>query len=112
MVEISDQEYQKLQARLKELEQQIRRLSTVLYDSNDALTIQDINGKITAWNHGAELMFGYSEQEALRMTIWQLAPPDKIAEQKEFNRRIFAGENVNSFETQRLAKTDVCSTSG
>ena len=49
-------------------------------------------------------MFGYSEQEALQMTIWQLAPPDKAAEQKDFNRRIFAGEKVSSFETKRLTK--------
>jgi PAS domain S-box-containing protein len=73
-------------------------------DSNDAITIQDYEGKITAWNHGAELMFGYTEQDALQMTIWQLAPPDKAAEQKDFNRRLFAGENVSSFETQRLTK--------
>jgi len=38
------------------------------------------------------------------MTIWQLAPPNKAAEQKDFNRRLFAGENVASFETQRLPK--------
>jgi PAS domain S-box-containing protein len=80
------------------------RLATVVRDSNDAITIQDFEGRITAWNRGAELMFGYSEQEALQMKIWQLAPPDKAAEQKDFNRRLFAGENVSSFETQRLTK--------
>ena len=80
------------------------RMVTVVRDSNDAITIQDYEGRITAWNYGAELMFGYSEQEALKMTIWQLAPPNKVAEQKDFNRRLFAGEKVTSFETQRLAK--------
>jgi PAS domain S-box-containing protein len=49
-------------------------------------------------------MFGYSEQEALKMSIWQLAPPHKAAEQKDFNRRLFAGEKVTSFETQRDTK--------
>ena len=82
----------------------IGRLATVVRDSNDAITIQDIKGNILAWNRGAELMFGYNEQEALQMTIWQLTPPDKAAEQKDFNRRIFTGENVSSFETQRLTK--------
>jgi len=57
-----------------------------------------------AWNRGAERMFGYSEKEALKMKIWQLAPPDKAAEQRDFNRRIFAGEKVVSFETQRKTK--------
>jgi PAS domain S-box-containing protein len=80
------------------------RMVTVVRDSNDAITIQDFDGNITAWNHGAELMFGYSEQEALKMTIWQLALPNKAAEQKDFNRRLFAGEKITSFETQRLTK--------
>ena len=80
------------------------RMVTVVRDSNDAITIQDFEGRITAWNHGAELMFGYSEQEALKMKIWQLAPTNKAAEQKDFNRRLFAGEKVTSFETQRVTK--------
>jgi PAS domain S-box-containing protein len=76
----------------------------VVRDSNDAITIQDFAGRITAWNRGAELMFGYSEAEALQMRIWQLAPPNKAAEQKDFNRRLFAGEAITAFETQRVAK--------
>ena len=82
----------------------ISRLATVVRDSNDAITIQNSEGNISAWNSGAELMFGYSEQEALAMNVWQLVPPNKVAEQKDFNCRIFAGEKVTSFETQRLTK--------
>jgi len=84
--------------------EEVSRMVTVVRDSNDAITIQDYDGKITAWNRGAELMFGYSEQEALRMKIWQLAPTDKMAEQKDFNQRLFAGEKIPSYETQRLTK--------
>jgi PAS domain S-box-containing protein len=90
--------------RVNDEDAKMRRLATVVLDSNDAITILDFDGRINAWNRGAELMYGYSENEALRMTIWQLAPPDKTAEQKEFNRRIFAGEKVSSFETQRQTK--------
>ena len=53
----------------------IRRLATVVKDSNDAITIHDFEGHITAWNHGAELMYGYSEKEALKMNIDLLTPP-------------------------------------
>ncbi|MBU1867607.1 MAG: PAS domain S-box protein, partial [Candidatus Margulisbacteria bacterium] len=100
MVELPDSEYQKLQARLNEAS----RMVTVVRDSNDAITIQDFEGKIAAWNRGAELMYGYSEQEALKKNIWDLTPPDKSAEQKDFNRRLLAGEKVSSLETQRLTK--------
>ena len=91
-------------AKRKRAEEEASRMVTVVRDSNDAITIQDFEGRITAWNRGAELMYGYSEEEALQMNIGRLTPPDKEAEQKDFLRRIFAGEKVTSFETQRLTK--------
>ena len=53
-----------------------RRLATVLLDSNDAVTVHDFDGKITAWNRGAERMFGYSEAEALQMNVEQMIPEE------------------------------------
>jgi two-component system CheB/CheR fusion protein len=88
----------------KQSEEDIRRMATVVKDSNDAITIQDFEGRITAWNHGAEQMYGYSEEEALQKSIWLLTPPDKAAEQREFTRRLIAGEKITSFETQRVTK--------
>jgi len=85
-------------------EQDIRCLATVVRDSNDAITIQDFEGQIIAWNHGAELMYGYSEEEALQINIGLLTPPGREAEQKEFTRRLIAGEAITAFETQRVTK--------
>jgi PAS domain S-box-containing protein len=83
---------------------EIRRLATVVRDSNDAITLQDFEGRITAWNHGAEVMYGYSEKEALIMNIARLTPPAEESERKEFTRRLMAGEPVASIETRRVAK--------
>ena len=80
------------------------RMATVVRDSNDAITVQDFEGQITAWNRGAELMYGYSEAEALTMNIELLTAPGKVDEQKGFVRRLVAGEAVTSLETQRLTK--------
>ena len=85
-------------------QQDIKRLATIVRDSNDAIIIQDIDGRITAWNRGAEQMYGYKEKEALGMNIERLTFPGKVAEQKEFTRRLVAGEEVVSFETQRITK--------
>jgi two-component system CheB/CheR fusion protein len=79
-------------------------MATVVRDSNDAITIQDFQGRITAWNRGAELMYGYSEAEALVANIDRLTAPGKVAEQKDFIRRLEAGEAVTSLETQRVTK--------
>jgi PAS domain S-box-containing protein len=99
-----NQELQKEITERNKEEAKIRRLATVVRDSNDAITIQDFEGRITTWNHGAELMYGYSEEEALKMSIGHLTPPDKVAEQNEFTRRLKAGEPITSFETKRVTK--------
>jgi transposase-like protein len=46
----------------KRVEAEQRRMATVLRDSNDAITVQNFDGKITAWNRGAERMYGYTER--------------------------------------------------
>lgn len=80
------------------------RMATVVRESNDAITIQDFDGRIIAWNRGAELMYGYGEAEALAMNIELLTAPGKVVEQQNFIRRLREGEVVNSLETQRVTK--------
>lgn len=100
----AEEQVRTINADLERLVQNLRRMATVVRDSNDAITIQDFEGRITAWNRGAELMYGYSEAEALLMNIELLTIPGKVAEQKEFIRRLVAGEAITSFETQRVTK--------
>ena len=88
----------------KRAEENLRRMATVVRDSNDAITIQDFEGKITAWNRGAELMYGYSEEEAFITNIDLLTTPDKVEEQKDFIHCLIAGKAITSFETQRVTK--------
>jgi PAS domain S-box-containing protein len=89
----------------KETDADIRRLAVILRDSNDAITVLDLEGNITAWNKGAENMYGYSESEALRMNISQIILPDKKKEEKEFFEQIASGRIVESYETQRITKS-------
>ncbi|MEJ2389515.1 MAG: PAS domain-containing protein, partial [Chromatiaceae bacterium] len=42
---------------------QERRLSTVVRDSNDAITVHDLDGRILAWNARAERLYGYTEAQ-------------------------------------------------
>jgi PAS domain S-box-containing protein len=49
-------------------------------------------------------MYGYSEEEALQMSIWRITPTTKMAEKKAFISRLVAGEAISSFETQRVTK--------
>lgn len=82
----------------------LRRLAIVLKDSNDAITIQDLFGNIKAWNKGAEILYGYTEQEALCMHISQLMMDNSKCNDLEYIQLITNGERVPSFETQRISK--------
>jgi PAS domain S-box-containing protein len=90
--------------RLRQAEKQIRRLATIVMDSNDAVLLFDLDGKILTWNRGAQDMYGWSEGDALRMNVRDMTPPDRIAETTDLFHRLAAGKTVSSYETQRITK--------
>ena len=81
----------------------LERLAAVVKDSNDAITVQDFEGNITAWNKGAEKMYGYSEDEALTMNIRDIVPEGDKTEALDMVKKL-RGEEVESFESQRKTK--------
>jgi two-component system CheB/CheR fusion protein len=85
-------------------ESQTRRLASVLWDSNDAVIVHDFAGRIISWNRGAEIMFGYSAEEAKQVNAHDLAPPEKRDEFLSYISRLKNDVAVPSFETQRLTK--------
>ena len=86
-----------------ETEAALRRLVVVLRDSNDAITVLDLNGNILAWNRGAEKLYGYTEEEALQMNVADLMPGGR-QEAAGRSERSATGEFTESFEAQRRAK--------
>ena len=85
-------------------EERLRRMATVIQDSNDAITIQDLEGRILAWNRGAEIIYGYSEPEALQMNIVDTVPESHQSEAMNFIAALNSGELVSSLETKRKTK--------
>ena len=81
-----------------------RRLATVVRDSSDAITVQDFNGKILAWNRGAEKLYGYTEEEALKMNITDIVPGKYSGDAASLIKRIKEGEKIKSFKTRRITK--------
>ena len=85
-------------------EGQSRRLAAVLRDSNDAVIVHDLEGRITAWNRGAEQMYGSTAAEALQQQMSDLVPEEERFAQQETIGRIVRGERVKSFETCRVTR--------
>ncbi|WP_142663880.1 sensor histidine kinase [Paracoccus laeviglucosivorans] len=81
-----------------------RRLAAIVSSSDDAILGTDLNQNITAWNHGAQVLYGYSADEMIGRPVTLLVPPDRPDEENAIMARILAGERVEPHETQRLCK--------
>ena len=77
------------------------RLS-VMMNSSDAIIIQDKDGRITFWNCGAQKLYGYTEEKALKMNIKEMVPKAKIPETLAFLENAFKGNLFESMETERI----------
>ncbi|MBF0380004.1 MAG: PAS domain-containing protein [Magnetococcales bacterium] len=85
-------------------QKRLNRLAVVVQDSYDAITVQDLSGVISAWNPGAERMYGYIENEAIGKSIKMIVPKVKIKEIDSIIKKVASGEQVLPFETQRHTK--------
>ncbi len=82
----------------------LRRLAVVVRDSQDAITVQDFDGRILAWNPAAERMYGWSEAEALAMNVGALVPKGRRKEALVHLRRLSGAEGLGPIRAKRLAK--------
>jgi len=82
----------------------LRRMATILHDSTDAILVFDLDGNITAWNRGAELMYGYSEQEALQMQIYAIVRKKDHTEIDRLIQTISSGKTISPYHAQRTSK--------
>jgi PAS domain S-box-containing protein len=80
------------------------RLAAIVDSSDDAIISKTLKGVITAWNHGAEKIFGYSASEAVGQPMAMLIPPERANEEPEILTRIARGVSVEHFETVRMRK--------
>jgi PAS domain S-box-containing protein len=88
----------------KRAEELRERLAAVVESSEDAIISKTLEGIITAWNYGAEKVFGYSSAEAVGKSVLMLLPPEGANEEAEILARIVHGESTQHFETVRVRK--------
>ena len=86
-------------------EEELVRLAAIVESSRDAILGKDLNGRITSWNRGAELMYGYSAREVIGRRISMICPPDRFDEIRGILQDIKNGVPVESLETVRKTKS-------
>src|ERR1700748_931460 len=93
-----------LEAALRESEQRLRWLASIIDFSDDAIVSKNLDGIIRSWNSGAERIFGYSASEAIGQPITLVIPQDRQNEEREILTSIRRGERIDHFETVRQHK--------
>lgn len=83
---------------------ELSRLAVVIRDAHDAITVQDMNGRILAWNNGAVRMYGWSETEALTMNVSDRIPQKQRKKALLKLHELSQDEILKPYRTQRLTK--------
>ncbi|MGD0174328.1 MAG: PAS domain S-box protein, partial [Anaerolineales bacterium] len=102
--EVRLRERKQAEIALKEKMEDLRRLATVVSDSNDAVILHDFDGKILAWNRGAKETYGYTETEALGKNVREIVADADREAALTLIQRIQQGDIVKSFELRRVTK--------
>jgi PAS domain S-box-containing protein len=79
-------------------------LAALVESSTDAIFAQDLEGRILTWNHGAELIFGYSAEEAIGQHGFLIVPPEEREEAAARWEAIARGERVPHRGATRCGK--------
>jgi hypothetical protein len=88
----------------KEAEKAMMHYAALVESSDDAIIGKTLDGYVTSWNRGAELVFGYTTQEMLGKHISIIIPQDRTGEEPAILERIRRGESVDHYETVRRRK--------
>jgi PAS domain S-box-containing protein len=97
-------ERKQIEAALRESEQRLRFLASIVESSDDAIVSKNLDGIITSWNRGAERLFNYTAEEAIGQPITMVIPQDRQDEERTILARIRRGEHIDHFETIRQRK--------
>jgi PAS domain S-box-containing protein len=79
-------------------------LASIVESSEDAIIGKSLNGAITSWNDGAEVMYGYTAEEVKGQPITILNPPDRPNEIPQLLEMVKQGKGINRYETERIRK--------
>jgi PAS domain S-box-containing protein len=88
----------------KASEEERNRLVSIVESTGDAIISFTLEGRITSWNPGAEQVYGYSEDEALQMSLFDFVPPDQPDDVATLLSRVRAGGRIENVEYDRVGK--------
>jgi PAS domain S-box-containing protein len=82
-----------------------QQLAAIVTSSEDAIISFTVDGFVTSWNRGAEMLYGYTPAEVVGRPLAVLVPTDRIGELERILNRLNREERVGSYETERIHKS-------
>lgn len=89
---------------LRRASEDLRRYAAVMRDSNDAVVVLDLEGRILDWNRAAEAIYGYAESDVLNGSLQNLLPDEARQDFVTHLERAIKGERLVAVEMQRRHK--------
>jgi PAS domain S-box-containing protein len=80
------------------------RLASIVQASREAILGKTLDGIVTSWNPGAQVLFGYTAAEMIGASIEVLIAPERRDEETALRGRVARGLGVEQYETVRLRK--------
>lgn len=71
-----------------------QHLAAIVEGTDDAIIPKDLDSIIQSWNRGAELLFGFTAEEAIGQPITILFPQGRQGEEADIIERIRRGEHI------------------
>ena len=80
------------------------QLAAIVQSSHDAILGQDLDGRITSWNLGAQRLYGYTAHEMIGRRFDVLVLPAWRATEESVMSRIVGGDRVDQLQLERRRK--------
>ena len=88
----------------KASQEERNRLASIVDSTGDAILSFTLDGRITSWNPGAERIYGYSQSEALEMSLFDFVPPDQPDDVAPLLNGVQRGERIHNVDYDRVGK--------
>jgi diguanylate cyclase (GGDEF)-like protein/PAS domain S-box-containing protein len=89
----------------KKADETAQRLAAIVEFSEDAIIGKNLDGVITAWNRGAEKLYGYTSAEVMGRDLSLILPAESEPETTAILEAVRDGKSIEGFETRRNTKT-------
>ena len=82
-------------------------IENLVDNAGDAIISTDVEDRILTWNHGAEVIFGYSKEETVGQSLTILLPSHRAGELEEIRDKVQITGVIRNLEVRRIRKDGI-----